>query len=221
MRQWRKGKFLYVEPNASFSSLFLFFPPSLLYFYIFPSFCLSEAQTEISDNQGPVISLTCFIIIGGRGRLLIRWDFLPPSIIAYFYLAQVGLLISSQKKKTSSSAYFSAALRLGSFFLIRPRWRVDAALCLFFSSFFFGAVSFLRRRSPDAVQVRPSWWVSVPSRKGEFISCSCESYISTIPHWAVWQRWNDGCHLSHGLKEVVGKGIWILSEVCVRTLNPP
>lgn len=44
-------------------------------------------------------------------------------------------------------------------------------------------------------------------REGEFISCSCESYISTIPLCAVWQRQNDGCHLSYGLKEAVGKGI--------------
>lgn len=66
----------------------------------------------------------------------------------------------------------------------------------------------------DTVQVRPTWQEGELQRKAEFISCSCESYISTIPLCAVWQRRNDGCHLSYGLKEAVGKGIWILLEVC-------
>jgi len=59
----------------------------------------------------------------------------------------------------------------------------------------------------DTVQVRPTWQQGELQRKAEFISCSCESYISTIPLCAVWQRRNDGCHLSYGLKEAVGKGI--------------
>lgn len=65
----------------------------------------------------------------------------------------------------------------------------------------------LRHESRDTVQVRPTWQEGELQRKAEFISCSCESYISTIPLCAVWQQRNDGCHLSCGLKEAVGKGI--------------
>lgn len=65
----------------------------------------------------------------------------------------------------------------------------------------------LHHESLDTVQVRPTWQEGELQRKAEFISCSCESYISTIPLCAVWQRRNDGCHLSYGLKEAVGKGI--------------
>lgn len=65
----------------------------------------------------------------------------------------------------------------------------------------------LRHESLDTVQVRPTWQEGELHREAEFISCSCESYISTIPLCAVWQRRNDGCHLSYGLKEAVGKGI--------------
>lgn len=78
----------------------------------------------------------------------------------------------------------------------------------------FSAIS-LRRESLDTVQVRPTWQERELQRKAEFISSSCESYIRTIPLCAVWQQRNDGCHLSYGLKEAVGKGIWILLEVCV------
>lgn len=65
----------------------------------------------------------------------------------------------------------------------------------------------LHHESLDTVQVHPTWQEGELQRKAEFISCSCESYISTIPLCAVWQRRNDGCHLSYGLKEAVGKGI--------------
>lgn len=63
----------------------------------------------------------------------------------------------------------------------------------------------------DTVQVSPSWQgtkgESVLGAEGGGISCSCDSYISGTPLCVVWQRQNDGCHLSYGLKEVVGKGI--------------
>lgn len=65
----------------------------------------------------------------------------------------------------------------------------------------------LHQKILDTVQVRPTWQEGELERKAEFISCSCESYIITIPLCAVWQRRNDGCHLSYGLKEAVGKGI--------------
>ena len=97
--------------------------------------------------------------------------------------------------------------------LFESEGRVPFRNLLSFPYLGFSAIS-LRHESLDAVQVRPTWQEGELQKKAEFISCSCESYISTIPLCAVWQQQNDGCHLSYGLKEAVGKGIWILLEVC-------
>lgn len=89
---------------------------------------------------------------------------------------------------------------------LRAGGRVPFRNLLSFPYLGFSAIS-PRHESLDTVQVRPTWQEAERQRKAEFISCSCESYISTIPLCAVWQQRNDGCHLSYGLKGAVGKGI--------------
>lgn len=97
--------------------------------------------------------------------------------------------------------------------LFESERRVPFRNLLSFPYLGFSAIS-LRHESLDTVQVRPTWQEGELQRTAEFISCSSESYISTIPLCAVWQQRNDGCHLSYGLKEAVGKGIRILLEAC-------
>lgn len=204
-----------------------------------PSSLLSfSLLAETWNNQAAVISLTCRIVIGGRGRLLIPY-FFPSSclIIADFSAPSLSLSLSFWSSSAQSrqclpsflravalvpfishrerpTFFFSPSLSLTPSLFCRQRGEFMLETHCLFPIWVFSAVSLPAAsalRAPDTVQVRPTWQEAELRRKAEFISCSCESYISTIPLCAVWQRQNDGCHLSCGLKEAVGKGIWILS----------